>query len=152
MTDTQNEALTTTQIIERIHSGASVHSLWFDVLEEFRYSSDEAENDAIMVGAAQFLELKYPGQRWTPSAFKALLDRVTGRYDSAADIAVIRAKEALADGEMTEERFAALEKGGDEAFVSYLTDQPSTHTFSIGGVPGGVVVFDGLRSIHDLRG
>lgn len=152
MTGTQTETLTTADIIERINSGASVHSLWFDVLQDFNYSRDDAENLALMIEAARFLEQWFPGQVWVPSEFKALLDCITGRYEDAAEIARIRAGEALQDEKMTSDRYKELEDGGDEAFVSYLDTQSGVHVFKVQGELSGVVVFDGLRTIHDLRG
>lgn len=107
------------------------------------------------VSAALFLEKLTPGKAWRADEFYGLIyNHFTGRWDSAVEIGMIRARESYEDAKERyaanpaalanckrrfEERTASVETA--EKYIRNLQSQ-GTHVFDC--LNGGVITFDKL--------
>lgn len=133
-----SEKLTTRQIIRHIENDAvPAEWAWECAIES---AMSDGTRDA--VDAARFLESFQPEREWSAAEYHGLMyHHFTGRWPSAAELGVIRAREKLDDGKIGAKRFEEI-TSSDESAAKWLRSQIGTYVFDC--ADGTVLSFDGI--------
>lgn len=128
---------------------------WSDLISDFNYDTDLAENRRLLTLCAKFLHAQAPDEVFGWQDFDILIsEKFGGRWDSTLAYAAQVVGEEASDVENPEEQEAFqkhFDSMSDERFVKAFLSRPGVHVMEAGDQLGGVVVFSGLRDISAIR-
>jgi len=141
------------EIRDGIERGFSEEA-WEDLLEDFNFSGDATENNALAVECTRLLDRLFPGEKFGWQDFDRMLsERLIGRFESAAATGRLLSEEVadIEDPDRRKEKQDCLDAMSDEEMAALVASRPGWYVLESSDRPGTVVMFVGLYSIGDVR-